>query len=81
MGIGICRFFQNDLPLLLEETPLRTRLCMWYQRNRTPPHRSTKVRNHLNRTDPRSWAGWGGHIHGPTGSPDLTPPDLSFAAI
>lgn len=63
------QFLQNDLPVLLEEIPLWTRLFMWYQHDRDPLHCLVNVWNHLNETYLRRWIGRIRLL-------DLTPPDL-----
>lgn len=69
-------FLQNELPSLLEDVPLKTRLRMVYQQDGAPPHYSRHVTQHLNQEFPGRWIGRGGPHPWPARSPDLTPLDF-----
>lgn len=69
------QFLQNELPILLEDLPLETRLNMWFQQDGAPPHNGNNVTNYLNETFPDKWIGRFGPIHWPARSPDITPLD------
>lgn len=75
-GRRYLEFLREDLPLLLEDVPLMTRLRMWFQQDGAPPHWLLAVRNHLHRTYPGRWIGRGGPVTWPARSPDLTPLDF-----
>jgi hypothetical protein len=51
---------QDELPALLENVPLQTRLQMYYQRDLAPPHFSQVVRQYRNHKFPNRWIGRGG---------------------
>ncbi|EFN79526.1 hypothetical protein EAI_07953, partial [Harpegnathos saltator] len=48
-GLNFLVFLKNDLPGLLEDVDLYTRLRMWIELNGAPPHYAKVVRNYLNR--------------------------------
>jgi hypothetical protein len=67
---------QNELPKQLEDVPLATRIAMYFQHDRAPPHYARFVMQHLNDTFPNRWIGRGSTINRPPRSPDLTPLDF-----
>ena len=60
-GRAYVDFVQNELPLLLQETP---------------EYYSRLVTHHLNLTFPERWIGRGGHVKWPPRSTELTPLDF-----
>jgi hypothetical protein len=73
-GDAYAHFLKNNLPVLLEDVPLQTRLQMIYQHDGATPHFSLVARQHLN-ANFLNWIGRGGPINWPPRSPDLTPLD------
>ena len=69
-------FLRHQLPLLLEDVPLKTRQRMILQHDGAPPHYSRQVIEHLNQAFPGRWIGRGGPHAWPARSPDLTPLDF-----
>ncbi|KYN21097.1 hypothetical protein ALC57_06542, partial [Trachymyrmex cornetzi] len=63
---------ETELPVLLENFPLRSRLDMWFQQDGCPPHTSRVARAVLNTMFPNKWIGKFGPINYPPRSPDLT---------
>jgi hypothetical protein len=55
---------------------LATRIAVYFQHNRAPPHYTGLVMQHLNDTFPNRWIGLGSTINWPSRSPDLTPLDF-----
>lgn len=70
-GIIYADFLQNNLPVLLEDVPLRARENMIFQHDGAPAHYSRRVREFLNRRFRDKWMGRGGPIIWPARSPDL----------
>ncbi|EZA47395.1 hypothetical protein X777_16282, partial [Ooceraea biroi] len=68
-------FLSQQLPNLLEEVPLETRLQMWYQHGGCPAHNARVARTVLHEMFPERWIGRG-HISWPARSPDLNPLDF-----
>lgn len=68
-------FLQNELPELLEDVPIHTRLEMFFQHDGAPAHFGLLVRNWLNENFPNRWIGRGGPVNWPARSPDLNPLD------
>ncbi|EZA50336.1 hypothetical protein X777_11260, partial [Ooceraea biroi] len=64
-------FLQNQLPVLLEDVPLRDRVQLVFQHDRAPAHFSRQIRQILNARFPERRIGRGGPIHWPARSPDL----------
>ena len=48
-------FLENEVPALLEEVSLVTRMGMFFQHDGVPAHSSRKVIRHLNLTFPGRW--------------------------
>lgn len=71
-------FLRDDLPVLLEAVPLRTRALMWFMHDGAPPHFAAVVRNYLDQQYPNRWIGRGGPHLWPARSPDLNPLDFYF---
>lgn len=69
-------FLLEQLPLILEDVDLQTRLNMWFMHDGAPPHFSLMAREHLNNAYPNRWIGRGGPIPWPPRSPDLNPLDF-----
>lgn len=65
-------FLANNLPVLLENVPLRTRMAMFFQHDGCPAHFSISVRNYLDTVYPNKWIGRGSLFPWPPRSPDLT---------
>ncbi|KAK4321743.1 hypothetical protein Pmani_007481 [Petrolisthes manimaculis] len=70
------KFLQEDLPILLEDVPLRTRRQMWFMQDGSSAHFARGTRDFLNVMYPDNWIGCGGRIAWPPRSPDLTPLDF-----
>lgn len=66
---------QIELPILLENVELETRIRMWFQQDGAPAHRSQLIQNYLNNRFPNRWIGNRTH-EWPPRSPDLTPLDF-----
>ncbi|KYM95667.1 hypothetical protein ALC62_13685 [Cyphomyrmex costatus] len=64
-------FNENQLPILLEDVPLRERETLIFQHDEAPAHYSRRVREFLDERFPDSWIGRGGPIVWPARSPDL----------
>lgn len=77
-GRNYLQFLENDLPTLLEDTPLALTLRMWYQQDGCPAHYARQVRQHLDATFPQRWIGRLGPILWPPRSPDLNPMDFFY---
>lgn len=71
-GRTYLHFLRNELPLLLENVPIETRLNMMFQHDGCPAHFSTIVREYLDVTFPARWIGRGSLFPWPARSPDLT---------
>lgn len=67
---------REEIPILLEDVDLYTRMRMYFQQDGAPPHFAIDVRNYLNEMYPQRWIGRGGPIRWPARSPDLTAPDF-----
>lgn len=65
-------FLRNELPILLEDTPLAIRRDMFFQHDGCPAHYSVAVRTFLNQTYPNKWIGRGSLFNWPARSPDLS---------
>jgi len=74
-GAIYANFLRDELPALLENVPLQTRLQMYYQHDGAPPHFSQVVRQYLDHKFPNRWIGRGGTQNWPPWSPDLNPLD------
>ena len=74
-GAIYANFLRDELPALLENVPLQTRLQMYYQHDGAPPHFSQVVRQYLDHKFPNRWIGRGGTQNWPPRSPDLNPLD------
>ncbi|KAK3882488.1 hypothetical protein Pcinc_013131 [Petrolisthes cinctipes] len=70
------RFLQDDLPILLEDVPFRTRRQMWFMQDGAPAHFARDTRDFINVMYPDKWIGRVGPIAWPPKSPDLTPLDF-----
>ncbi|KAK4301580.1 hypothetical protein Pmani_026358 [Petrolisthes manimaculis] len=70
------RFLQDDLPILLEDVPLKTRRQMWFMQDGSSAHFARGTRDIINFMYPDKWIGRGGPIAWPPRSPDLTPLDF-----
>ena len=68
-------FLRNELPGLLEDSPLMVRNQMYFQHDGAPPHYSRLVREYLHASFPNRWLGRLGPVAWPPRSPDLTPLD------
>lgn len=68
-------FLQNELPLLLEDVPVKFRAKMWLQQEGTP-YFYGQVTEYLNYTFGKRWIGYGAPQAWPPRSPDLTPLDF-----
>lgn len=68
-------FLRNELFTSLENTPLLTRMNMYFQHDGAPPHTAHRVREFLNEHFAGKLIGAGGVINWPPRSPDLTPLD------
>lgn len=77
-GANYLQFLQNDLPGLLEDTPLTLRQRMWFQQDGCPAHYARRVREHLSNTFPDRWIGRLGPIMWPPRSPDFNPLDFFY---
>lgn len=77
-GQRYLQFLQEQLPNLLEDLPLQTRINMWFMHDGAPPHFSLIVREHLNTVYPDRWIGRSGPVSWPRRSPDLNPLDFYF---
>lgn len=77
-GQRYLQFLEQQLPTLLEDLPLQTRMDMWFMHDGAPPHFSLLVREHLNRVYPGHWIGRAGPRSWPPRSPDLNPLDFFF---
>jgi len=64
-GESYLRLLRDDLPFLLENVDLHTRMRMWFQQDGAPPHFAHVVRNYLNEMYPEKWIGRGD----PSGDP------------
>jgi len=64
-------FLINQLPILLENVPLRARETLIFQHDGAPAHFSRRVREILNERFRDRWMGQGGPIIWPARSPDL----------
>jgi len=64
-------FLENQLPVLLENMPLRERAQLIFQHDGAPAHFQRDVRRFLNEHYPDRWIGRGGPIIWPPRSPDL----------
>ncbi|KYN04667.1 hypothetical protein ALC62_04460 [Cyphomyrmex costatus] len=64
-------FLENELPILLEDVPLREREELIFQHDGAPAHFSRLVRDVLDTRYPDRWMGRGGPIIWPARSPDL----------
>lgn len=67
---------RDELPILLENIPLRTRQRLVFQQDGAPPHSTNAVKDFLNATFRHPWIGRNGPIAWPPRSPDLTPMDF-----
>ncbi|KAK3894978.1 hypothetical protein Pcinc_001271 [Petrolisthes cinctipes] len=70
------RFLQDDLPILLEDVPFRTRRQMWFMQDGAPAHFARDTRDFINVMYPDKWIGRVGPIAWPPRSPDITPLDF-----
>jgi len=70
-GNTYAQFLENNLPILLEDVPLRVRRELIFQHDGAPPHFSRQVREILHAHYPDRWMGRGGPIIWPARSPDL----------
>lgn len=61
-GAAYSRFIEEELPQLLEDVPLHTRVHMWYQQDGCPAHYSLQARRSLSRMFGNRWIGRGGPI-------------------
>lgn len=75
-GENFLALLRDELPVLLEEVDLYTRLRMWIQLDGAAPHYSRHVRAYLNTHFNGKWIGRGGHVAWPARSPDITSPDF-----
>lgn len=75
-GIMYEHFLRNVLPTLLEEIPLDTRQCMWFQHDGCPAHSSRVATEVLNEKFLNCWIGRRAEVKWPARSPDLTPLDF-----
>lgn len=71
-------FLQNDLPELLDDVPVGTRLGMYFQHDGAPAHFGRAVRHWLDENYPARWIGRRGPIVWPPRSPDCNPLDYYF---
>lgn len=71
-GNRYLEFLENDLPELLENVPLQTRIDMWFQHDGCPAHFARNVRELLDNRFPNRWIGRGSLFSWPPRSPDLT---------
>ncbi|KYN23489.1 hypothetical protein ALC57_04093, partial [Trachymyrmex cornetzi] len=69
---------ETDLPVLLENLPLKLRLDMWFQQDACRSHTSRVARTALNAMFPDKWIGKYGPINYPPQSPDLNILDYYF---
>ncbi|KAK3853879.1 hypothetical protein Pcinc_039602 [Petrolisthes cinctipes] len=69
-------FIRNELTLLLEDVPLKTRRRIIFQHDGAPPHCTKHVREYLNQEFPKRWIGRDGPHVWPARSQDLTPLDF-----
>jgi len=72
-GENILQLLRDELPDLLDDVDLRTRLDMWVQLDGAGAHRARIVTTFLNNRFNARWIGWNGPVHWPPRSPDLTP--------
>lgn len=75
-GDAYCHFLEEELPLLLEDVPIRIRQEKWYMHDGAPAHFSINARRYLDEFYPNRWIGRGGPQHWPARSPDLNPLDF-----
>jgi hypothetical protein len=80
-GERYAAFLLNILPLILEDTPLRSRMPMWYQHDGCPVHNAIFAHSVLNRENRGRWIGRGGPRTWPARSPDLTPLDFFYGEL
>lgn len=71
-GERYLQFLRHDLPPLLDDVSLETRLNLWYQHDGCPAHFSANVRDYLDNQFPNRWIGRGSLFPWPARSPDLT---------
>lgn len=71
-GDRYLQFLMHDLPPLLEDVSLETRMNMWYQHDGCPAHFSLDVRAYLDEQFANRWIGRGSLFPWPPRSPDLT---------
>jgi hypothetical protein len=74
-GDVYANILRDELPALLENVPLQTRLKFYYQYNGAPPHFNQVVRQYLDHKFPNRWIGRGGSQNRLPRSPDLNPLD------
>lgn len=74
-GPNYVRFLRRQLPGLLDEIPLLSRLNLIFMHDGAPAHFSRVARRHLNRVFRGRWIGRSGPISWPPRSPDLNPMD------
>lgn len=77
-SISYSKFIEQDLPILLEEVPLKKRMVMWFQQDGCPAHYSIRARNVIKHMFSNRCIGRGLHINWPARSPDLTILDYFF---
>jgi len=75
-GENILQLLRDELPDLLDDVDLRTRLDMWVQLDGIGAHRARIVTTFLNNRFNARWIGWNGPVHWPPRLPDLTPLDF-----
>ncbi|CAK9798623.1 hypothetical protein ANTPLA_LOCUS1702 [Anthophora plagiata] len=69
-------FFQEHLPILLENVPLQNRYDMWYQHDGCRADYARVARETLDSSFPNRWIGRGGTVSWSARTPDLNPLDF-----
>lgn len=75
-GERFLHFMSVDVPILLQDIPLNTRMDMWFMLDGAPAHFDVRVRNLLDQTYPNKWIGRGAPVPWSARSPDLNPLDF-----
>lgn len=68
-------FLVNQLPVLLEEVPLRIRQRMWFLHDGAPVHSNQLINGELDERFPGRWIGRNGPVRWPPRSPDFNKMD------
>jgi hypothetical protein len=71
-------FFEQTLPVLVEDIPLQTRQDMWFLHDDAPPTSPVKSENSLHSTHPGRWIASNGPVRWPARSSVLNALDVYF---